>query len=316
MRLSLWMTVFALSFNAFADEVRQEADYWGEAKISEHLFNKFINNEKCRSSDLYEKSCVAAVRAAYELLGTEAVTAEDVRVDFELALKNAERELPPQIPVQMMRAYAINAHLQAYDAYAGMMPLQQLLDEQSSDGSVIVGVGINLERTPYGIVIHEVYRGGAAEAAGLKTDDIIVSVAKDGVNFTALENLPALDVVELILGEAGTPVAFKVSRDGREIEKPFAMKRARVVVKHSDSAVLEPGIGYLRIRNFDSAELCDDVIAQVEELKRAQVKSLIIDLRGNSGGEKYVTLCVAELFLGTKPLVGTTYISNTIPKSR
>jgi C-terminal peptidase prc len=304
MRLSLWMTAFALALPAYALEVRTEASYWRQTEVPQSLLHKFINNEKCRSSELYEKSCQAAIQAARALVGGTVVREPAAPVaDFENALTALEADLPESIPVQMLRAHAIGAHLRAYDPYAGVLPLQQLFDEQNGDGQVYAGLGI---------VIHEVYKGGAAEAAGLKADDVILEVAKNGVEFKSLEKLGVPEVVQLILGGEGDPVGFKVKRDGRELE-PFFTVRKAIRLAPSEIAMIEDGIGYLHIRGFDSEDLCDDVSAQLEKLNKKNAKKLVLDLRGNPGGEKYITLCVAELFLGEVPVMGTKYISNTIP---
>lgn len=313
MRTCLWMAVFALSINAYAARPQTEADFWNQAQLSSRFFHKFINNKACHSNFEYESSCYAALEAARGLVGGVVRLPASKTGDFEAAFENLELQLPESIPVQMMRAYAINAHLHKYDPYAGLVPMAQLISEQESVSASYVGIGVNVERNPLGIVIHEVYAGGPAEAAGLKADDVIVKIAKFGFEYEDVDAKDVAGVVELLLQEENTDIKVIVRRAGVELPE-FKMKRAVVSVPNSDWTIVEKGVGYLRIRNFDSDDLCGDVETALEGMRRESVDKLVIDLRGNPGGEKYIAMCVTELFTGERPIIGTRYIANTIPE--
>ena len=63
--------------------------------------------------------------------------------------------------------------------------------------------------------------------------------------------------------------------------------------------VLEGGIGYLRIRNFPPPPALGEFDAAVASLDSADIKALVIDVRGNPGGfygasEKVVSRFVRE----------------------
>ncbi len=144
------MAVFALSINAFG-ATPTEADFWKESNLTEAFFHKFINNERCHSTPEYEKSCQAALQAARGVAGGILVRELAGRVtitDFEAEMTLLEGNLPAGVPVQMMRANAITAHLHQFDPYAGIMPIAQLMHEQESESAAYVGIGVNLERNP------------------------------------------------------------------------------------------------------------------------------------------------------------------------
>ena len=138
-------------------------------------------------------------------------------------------------------------------------------------------------------VISGVIKNTPAEAAGLMDGDIIYKV--DGVE---MAGLTLEEVVSHIKGEEGTKVTITLIRSGSEIE--VEITRARVSAPTVDSEMLEDGIGYLQITEFD-----DVTTAQFEEnfasLKEQGMKGLIIDLRSNPGGNVTTVCEIAEKLL-------------------
>jgi serine protease Do len=118
---------------------------------------------------------------------------------------------------------------------------------------------LGLDR-PRGVLVDDITKGGAAEEAGLKHNDVILSVDGREVNESnALQGVIALH-------HAGDEVNLKIFRDGREMDKRVKLKprpneetasitgagRARPETTSSEDAALED-IG-LNVRNLNSAE--------------------------------------------------------------
>jgi len=138
-------------------------------------------------------------------------------------------------------------------------------------------------------VISGVIKNTPAEGAGLMEGDVIYKV--DGVE---MAGLTLEEVVSHIKGEEGTKVTITLLRSGSEIE--VEITRARVSAPTVDSEMLEDGIGYLQITEFD-----DVTISQFSEnmasLREQGMKGLIVDLRGNPGGSVTSVCAIAEQFL-------------------
>ena len=138
-------------------------------------------------------------------------------------------------------------------------------------------------------VISGVITNTPAEAAGLMDGDIIYKV--DGVE---MAGLTLEEVVSHIKGEEGTKVTITLIRSGSEIE--VEITRAMVSAPTVDSEMLEDGIGYLQITEFD-----DVTVGQFKEnmasLREQGMKGLIVDLRGNPGGSVTSVCAIAEQFL-------------------
>lgn len=165
----------------------------------------------------------------------------------------------------------------------------KLLEEQTQ--GVYYGIGAYVSRdveTGF-CAISGVIKNSPAEEAGLMEGDIIYKV--NGEDMTGLE----LDeVVSNIRGEEGSEVTLTLVRDGKNME--VTLTRARVNTPTVDSEMLQDGIGYLQITEFDdvTTEQFNENMAQ---LKAEGMKGLIIDLRGNPGGNVTTVCAIAEQLL-------------------
>ena len=126
------------------------------------------------------------------------------------------------------------------------------------------------------ITVTEPMEGSPAEKAGIKKDDIIIAVNGEEVtdqNISGMSNK--------IKGEEGTKVKLKIKRGEETFE--VEVERKRIVVNHTKSEIKKDSIGYIKITDFEGGA-ATEFKQHYEELKKKNVKSLVIDLRGNGGG--------------------------------
>jgi carboxyl-terminal processing protease len=92
------------------------------------------------------------------------------------------------------------------------------------------------------------------------------------------------DASKLIKGEVGSTVILNILRPSTKEKIDFKLERSSIVVKHVPYwGVDKNNIGYIRITRF-SRNASKDFKKGLEELQDKNIKGLIIDLRGNSGG--------------------------------
>lgn len=165
----------------------------------------------------------------------------------------------------------------------------KMLAEQTQ--GVYYGIGAYVSQdVETGIcAISGVIKNSPAEAAGLMEGDLIYKV--DGEDMSGLD---IDEVVSHIRGEEGTEVTLTLVRNGEEIE--VKLKRGRVDTPTVESEMLDDGIGYLQITEFDDVTV-SQFTENFEELKGQGMKGLIIDLRGNPGGSVTSVCAVAEQLL-------------------
>ena len=151
-----------------------------------------------------------------------------------------------------------------------------------------IGAYIGLDNTTGAPVFTGIMPGTPAEKAGLKVGDIICEV--DGTDTLSMDTS---EVANLVKGEEGTTVTIKVSRSGEYITVKAV--RATINVPTVTSEMLDNGIGYLKISQFDDVTP-GQFDKNLAELKAAGMKYMILDLRDNPGGTvTAVTQIASEL---------------------
>jgi C-terminal processing protease CtpA/Prc len=139
------------------------------------------------------------------------------------------------------------------------------------------------DETPFGKrwIFQDVHSGGAASNAGIKPGDILLNV--DGREITppehpvfAMGKQTSLEIVGR--DDHRRTVAVNVAR-------PKGKKLHFVEPKLVEARHLEDGLGYLKVAMFPGmvgVEVANEISRAIEGL--GKIDSLIIDLRGNTGG--------------------------------
>lgn len=150
-----------------------------------------------------------------------------------------------------------------------------------------IGAGLSQNLDTMIVTITKVYRGTPAEEAGLKNGDIIMAV--DEWDATSME---VSQLVQHIRGEAGTTVHMTIYRESTEETLEFDVERRHVELPSIEGEMLENGIGYIQITEFQSKtdEQFEEMLKSFQE---QGMKGLIVDVRANPGGllSSVVNLC-------------------------
>lgn len=166
------------------------------------------------------------------------------------------------------------------DPYSVYYTKEEYEDLRISTSGTYYGIGAGLTQDPdtMQVTISKVYRGTPSEEAGLKNGDIIISV--EGIDATSME-VSAL--VQQIRGEEGTYVNMVIYRESTGETLEFTVQRRNVELPSIEGEMLDGGIGYIQILEFQSKT--DEQFQQmVEVLKKQGMKGMIIDVRANPGG--------------------------------
>jgi len=139
------------------------------------------------------------------------------------------------------------------------------------------------DETPFGKrwIFQDVHSGGAASNAGIESGDILLSV--NDREITPPEH-PVFSMGEQtsleIVGRDNQRRAVAV-----DVARPKGKKLHFVEPKLVEARHLENGLGYLKVAMFPGmvgVEVANEISRAVEGL--GKIESLIIDLRGNTGG--------------------------------
>ena len=136
-----------------------------------------------------------------------------------------------------------------------------------------------------------VYEDSPAMKAGMKDGDIIYQVEGRDVSGMALEEISGS-----IKGEKGTTVEITVLRGEEREEVSLTITRDTIQAETVKTRMLEDEIGYLAISEFDSVTL-EQYKEGLAELKAQGMEGLIVDLRGNPGGNLDTVCEILDLML-------------------
>ena len=183
-----------------------------------------------------------------------------------------------------------------YTVYYDKEETKALLETTSGEFS---GIGATMSKNINSgeITVVNVYEDSPADKAGLKAGDILYQV--DGKDAEGQE----LDtVVSWIKGEKGTDVAIKVMRAGEAVET--VATRDVIQVQTVRYEMKEDSIGYIMVSEFDDVTY-DQFKEALDDLEAQGMQRLVIDLRGNPGGNLTTVTDMLKILLPEGTIVST-----------
>ena len=179
------------------------------------------------------------------------------------------------------------------DPYAEYFSTENIKEVMNGYEGVSYGIGCYVSMDENKLpVIAGIFEDSPAEEADVREGDIIIKVGDEptvGLSLSA--------VVGLIKGPENTEVTVTFQRDGEEIVK--TIKRGKLIETDTvqyGTVVDKDDIGYVRIIEFDEVTYSQFKEA-MDDLKESGIKSLILDLRSNPGGDVDTVVDIAREIL-------------------
>lgn len=174
------------------------------------------------------------------------------------------------------------------DPHTNYMDLEQAKAFSSSLAGSSVGIGVSYFINEDGYMqVRDVYVNGAAEKAGIKPGDVIVKVGN-----TTTQNKETDDIVQTIRNYEGQQMPLEYVRNGET-------ETINITPGHFDTTVIcttEGETGIITLTSF-SEESGKEFEEAVSRLRKAGIKNLILDLRGNTGGYLSAAKAIASALL-------------------
>ena len=172
------------------------------------------------------------------------------------------------------------------------------------------GIGAQIQLTGEGTIkITKVFNDSPAEKAGLKAEDVFVSV--DGVS---VKGKNATEVANMLKSNTVKTSKIVIKREGNEIN--FDVTKENITLFSVSSEMLKnnnKNIGNLSVSIFGQKTYSQFKDALLK-LESQNMDSLIIDLRGNTGGYLYTVTNMLEEFVGKDNIMYQIQSSNGVKK--
>ena len=184
------------------------------------------------------------------------------------------------------------------EPYTRFMPKKDFEDLTTSITSKIYGIGVNIYSNAGKIEIFNVMPATPADFAQLKQGDIITAV-----NGKDISGMNVSDVAAIVRGPENSVVELTILRNNKKLTKKI--KRKEIKIKSVKSSILDNHIGYIQILSFMSGTTPNEFLEALENTKNTD--SLILDLRGNTGGLLDNAVFIADMFINNGTIVDIIY---------
>lgn len=292
--------------------------------VSSYVNRLYVDPERIKTIEMFKEALSWEERFIPEVLtdftentNTATVTVDDISKTYDLSkirrtkdmveilhdsltFINMYRHPNEAVTANDIEYTAINGMLTQLDPHSIILPPKEFNEFKIGTTGKFGGLGMVVGLREGILTVIAPIEGTPAVRAGMKAGDKIIEIdGESTINMTLTESVGKLR------GDPGTEVVLSVVTEKAAQPKQVALKREIIAIPTVESASLDNGVGYLKIRNFqdDTSRCLND---HLKRLKTAnKIKGLIIDLRNNSGGLLDQAIEVADKFLDKGPIVVT-----------
>ena len=283
------------------------ADLWRKM-VKYEVMTRFVNKleDKEKGKELVkDKSDVELQKAAL---------AEVVKqyTDYFKRIKKLKRN-------ERLSTY-LNAAINVFDPHSEYF---EPVDKQNFDIGMsgrLIGIGARLQTDPESdfTKVSEVTIGGPANKQGeLKEGDLIMKVAQADKEPVDVGGMDINEVVSMIRGKLATEVRLTVKAKSDGKVKVISIIREEIIIDEgfAKSLIIQADqnadrVGYIKLPKFyadfenENGHFCaEDVRVEIEKLKKANVKGIVLDLRNNGGGSLRDVVTMSGFFVEEGPMV-------------
>ncbi|HVO43960.1 MAG TPA: S41 family peptidase [Aggregatilineales bacterium] len=185
------------------------------------------------------------------------------------------------------------------DVHSAYMSPNEFAQMNSDLSGQFEGIGATVRKDTItgGLRIVETIAGSPARAAGIKANDLIMTV--DGQDITPLTEE---QIIGKVRGKAGTNVKLGILRPGVSKLLTITVMRALIQVPNVTTALYVGNIGYVKLAEFTDKS-SQEMSRALSKLKANQLNGLILDLRGNPGGGVQPAIDIASDFIKSGTIV-------------
>lgn len=219
---------------------------------------------------------------------------------FSNVLNLLDKNYVEEINTEQVIEGAIKGMLATLDPHSSYMKPDDFQELKIETKGSFSGIGIEISMKDGILTVVSPIEGTPAYEKGLKSGDKILKI-----NGESTKDLTLMEAVKKLRGPQGTEVTVSIHREGMTELKDITIVRDVIPLISVTAKMLEPGYGYIRIRNFQS-KTTKEFKEHLDKLgKEATLHGLIIDLRNNPGGLLDQAVKISDIFLDEGMIVYT-----------
>jgi carboxyl-terminal processing protease len=219
-------------------------------------------------------------------------------------------------PVERTRLVngAIKGMVEELDPHSSFLPPQEFTVFQDDTEGKFGGVGVEVDARADAITVIAPIEGSPAERAGVKSGDQVIAVDGESVIGAALDKM-----VKKMRGAPGSHVKLTVRRAGQREPITFDLVREVIHVPSIEQKLLDGGVAYVRIKQFQD-HTHEELLKAAGRLRAragsAPIGGVVLDMRSNPGGLVDEASEVADEFLSTGGIYTTRHRGQVVDDVR
>jgi carboxyl-terminal processing protease len=187
---------------------------------------------------------------------------------------------------------AIDEMLESLDPYTNYISEAEAEDFRFQMTGQYGGIGSMVGTQNNQVVITEPYEGFPAQKADLRAGDIILEIEGKST-----QNKTTTDISKMLKGQPGTQVKLLIQREG-EGTLTKTLTREEIQLKNVPYVgMINENTGYIRLASFTQNAGKEVRDAMIELKKNTNLKSVILDVRGNPGGLLHESINIVNVFV-------------------
>jgi len=220
--------------------------------------------------------------------------------NFTRVLDLVERNYVEEVDPEKLTNSAIDGMLKTLDPYSTYLSPERYRELEIGTSGEFGGVGMEVSEENGVLTVITPIEGSPAEKAGIKPRDQIIEIEGKST-----QGMVVQEAVRILRGPSGTPVKITIRREGEKDPRVITLIRDKIVVKSVKPELLENGIGYVKLAQFQdrTSQELTEAIAGLRAENGNELSGLILDLRNNPGGLLTEAIDVVDEFIDSGLIV-------------
>lgn len=211
-----------------------------------------------------------------------------------------EHDYVDSIPADSIAEVAIPAMLKVLDPHSVYIPAREFEQTEEPLQGEFDGIGVVFNMATDTVIVLNVIPSGPSQKAGVQGGDRIIKVND---TLIAGQKMTTTSVMKRLRGKRGTQVRLSIERKGIKDLVDVTVTRDAIPLHSVEAAVmLTDSVGFIKLSQFSRTSY-KEVSEAIARLRKEGMKSLVFDLRGNSGGFLDQAILIANEFLPAKSLI-------------
>ena len=211
-----------------------------------------------------------------------------------------ENKYVDSISMDSLTELVIPLMMKELDPHSEYIPARDMQAINESLEGEFDGIGVMFNAATDTVIVLSVIPNGPSAKAGVVAGDRIIQVND---TLVAGVKMPQNDIVKRLRGKRGSEVKLSLKRQGVDDLVDITVVRDAIPLKSIESSfMINDKVGFIRLSQFARTSYVE-LMRALAELRAQGMKSLIFDLRGNSGGFLDQAIMIVNEFLPAGNLI-------------